>query len=52
MLFVLYMEYFNRIMSYTGNKQFRFHPRCKSLKLNHLCFADDLVSVKVILIQY
>jgi hypothetical protein len=23
--------------------QFKFHPKCKSIKLNHLCFADDLL---------
>ncbi|XP_062099761.1 uncharacterized protein LOC133805598 [Humulus lupulus] len=25
------------------NKDFRFHPKCKNLKLVNLCFADDLV---------
>lgn len=24
-------------------KKFKFHPRCKSLSLTHLCFADDLM---------
>lgn len=44
LLFVLCMEYFTRIMAYIGKQdQFRFHPRCQSLKLNHLCFADDLI---------
>jgi hypothetical protein len=23
--------------------QFGFHPKCRSLKRNHLCFADDLL---------
>lgn len=22
---------------------FKFHPRCRKMKLNHLCFADDLM---------
>lgn len=31
-------------MAYIGKQdQIRFHPRCQSLKLNHLCFADDLI---------
>ncbi|XP_056685815.1 uncharacterized protein [Spinacia oleracea] len=28
-------------MSYMS--QFQYHPRCKELKLTHLCFADDLI---------
>lgn len=31
-------------MTYIGNQNdFKFHSRCKSLKQNHLCFADDLI---------
>jgi hypothetical protein len=26
-----------------GNPSFDFHPKCANLKLNHLCFADDLL---------
>jgi hypothetical protein len=26
-----------------NNHDFRFHPKCSSLKLTHLCFADDLL---------
>ena len=38
------MEYLSRIhKSARKNDLFKFHPRCKSLQLNHLCFADDLM---------
>ena len=38
------MEYLSRIlMEAGGNQHFRFHPRCKGLKLNHMCFFDDLM---------
>ena len=44
-LFVIAMEVFSKIMvDYTGgNSSFKFHPKCASLKLTHLCFADDLL---------
>jgi hypothetical protein len=52
------MEVFSKIMvDYTGgNSGFKFHPKCASLKLTHLCFADDLlifseaslISIKII----
>jgi hypothetical protein len=44
-LFVLAMEIFSRIMAnHTGiHSEFRFHPKCESLRLTHLCFADDLL---------
>ncbi|KAK9667989.1 hypothetical protein RND81_13G026700 [Saponaria officinalis] len=28
-------------------EDFRFHPLCKPLKLNHLCFADDLMELMI-----
>lgn len=44
LLFVLVMDYFTRLMQYVGmKKEFKFHNRCRGLKLNHLCFADDLM---------
>jgi reverse transcriptase-like protein len=42
LLFVLGMEYLSRsLKSLIGT--FGFHPRCKSIHLTHLCFADDLM---------
>ncbi|XP_062114224.1 uncharacterized protein LOC133825275 [Humulus lupulus] len=44
LLFLLVMEYFTRVLIQASlNKKFRFHPKCKNLKLVNLCFADDLV---------
>ena len=42
--FVFGMEYLSRILNMVGTtKEFKYHPRCKAIKLNHLCFADDLM---------
>ncbi|XP_019246420.1 PREDICTED: uncharacterized protein LOC109226071 [Nicotiana attenuata] len=44
LLFVICMEYFTRIMQWVATHEgFAFHTKCKSLKLNHLCFADDVL---------
>lgn len=44
LLFILCMEYFSRLMTYVGKQpEFTFHRRCKSLGLNHLCFANDVI---------
>lgn len=38
------MEYLSRILSKIGElEQFKFRPRCRDMKLTHLCFADDLI---------
>lgn len=44
LLFILCMEYFTRVIKYVGKQEhFKFHPRCSSLAMNHLCFADDML---------
>ncbi|XP_019106857.1 uncharacterized mitochondrial protein AtMg01250-like [Beta vulgaris subsp. vulgaris] len=45
LLFVLCMEYLSRVLihSVSNMPQFHFHPNCKSLKLTHLCFVDELI---------
>ena len=43
-IFLICMEYLSRLLKVAGNREnFRFHPRYNRLKLNHLCFADDLM---------
>lgn len=43
-LFVLCMNVMSlKIDKAAKDKKFKFHPRCKSLSLTHLCFADDLM---------
>ncbi|XP_057548044.1 uncharacterized protein LOC130826473 [Amaranthus tricolor] len=44
LLFTLCMEYGTRILQQAANLPgFKFHPRCKSLRLNNLWFADDML---------
>ncbi|XP_010668056.1 uncharacterized protein LOC104885045 [Beta vulgaris subsp. vulgaris] len=44
LLFVLCMEYLARILKKVGDfEHFQYHPRCKAVKLSHMCFADDLI---------
>jgi len=43
-LFVLCLEYFSRsLKTVTDNSDYNFHPRCGSLRITHLAFADDLL---------
>ncbi|XP_074305759.1 uncharacterized protein LOC141640982 [Silene latifolia] len=38
------MEYLTRLIKYATDRwPFQYHPLCKSLKLTHLMFADDLL---------
>lgn len=38
------MEYGSRILQQIGKLPgFKYHSRCKSMQLNHLCFADDML---------
>uniref|UniRef100_A0A803P9J0 Reverse transcriptase domain-containing protein n=1 Tax=Cannabis sativa TaxID=3483 RepID=A0A803P9J0_CANSA len=44
LLFVLGMEYLSKIFIKVGDwPGFKFHDRCATLRLNHMCFADDLL---------
>ncbi|XP_074315609.1 uncharacterized protein LOC141651814 [Silene latifolia] len=44
LLFCIFMKYLTRVMDFATKKWFfRFHPLCKSLKLTHLLFADELL---------
>ncbi|XP_019246258.1 PREDICTED: uncharacterized protein LOC109225903 [Nicotiana attenuata] len=44
LIFVICMEYFTRIMQHVATMQgFEYHTKCRGLKLNHLCFADNVL---------
>lgn len=44
LLFALCINYLDRILFYIGDMEgFKFHSKCNTLKLIHLCFADDLL---------
>lgn len=44
LIFVICMEYFTRIMQHVATMHgFEYHTKCRGLKLNHLCFADDVL---------
>ena len=44
LLFVICMKYLPRTLNLASEElEFKFHPRCSRLKLNHLAFADDLM---------
>lgn len=42
LLFVIGMEYLSRLLR-SVEDSYGFHPRCKRIKLSHLCFVDDLM---------
>lgn len=44
LIFILVMEYLTRVLLYQSKFcGLKFHPSCKPLLLNSLCFADDLI---------
>ena len=44
LLFIIGMEYLSIVLKCASNDPlFKHHPRYKPLRLNHLCFADDLI---------
>ncbi|CAH9092304.1 unnamed protein product [Cuscuta europaea] len=44
LLFVLCLEYFSRLLNLkTKEPNFNFHPKCASLNISHLAYADDLI---------
>lgn len=44
LLFVLVVEYLTRSLLHTRNSgMFKFHPKCKKLKIINLCFANNLM---------
>ncbi|KAL2904494.1 hypothetical protein RDABS01_003204 [Bienertia sinuspersici] len=44
LLFTLCIKYFTRVMKKVSLLPgYRFHPLCRQLQLNHLCFADDIL---------
>ena len=42
LLFVICMEYLSRLLK-SVKGLYGLHPRCKTIKFSHLCFADDLM---------
>jgi hypothetical protein len=43
-LFIMCMEYFSRLLNLATQKAgFHFHPKCQSLGISHLAFADDIL---------
>jgi hypothetical protein len=43
-LFIMCMEYFFRLLNMATQKaEFHFHPKCQSLGISHLAFADDIL---------
>ena len=44
LLFTLCLEYLSRLLEFIQrHPHVRFHPLCKTVRLTHLCFADDLI---------
>lgn len=44
LLFVICMEYLSRVLlKMSEMTQFQFHPRCREVRMTHMCFTDDLI---------
>ena len=44
LLFALCMDYLDRVLRFVGEQDgFKYHIRCKNMKLTHLCFANDFL---------
>ncbi|CAH9090422.1 unnamed protein product, partial [Cuscuta europaea] len=43
LLFVLCLEYLSRLLNLRTTSDFNFNPKCGSLKISHLAYADDLM---------
>ena len=42
LLLLIVVEYLSRILK-SVEKSYGYHPKCRRIKLSHLCFADDLM---------
>ncbi|KAL4383097.1 hypothetical protein GQ457_15G000930 [Hibiscus cannabinus] len=43
-IFTLVMNVLSRLLDIVAEKGiFQYHPKCKRVRLTHLCFADDLL---------
>lgn len=44
LLFVICMEYLSNVLrKMSALETFHFHPKCKAMRLTHMCFPDDLI---------
>lgn len=44
LLLVIYIEYFSRLIEWIASQEgFQYYSKCRSLRLNHSCFADDVL---------
>lgn len=41
-IFVIVIEYMQRILKHFNNPNFNFYPHCEKLGFLHLCFVDNL----------
>lgn len=44
-LFLIVMEAFTALLHYRVNQSPSYHPKCMSINLTHLVFADDLLFI-------